>query len=331
MAKEVESPSKNRVPKRKLKWMVACLMAGGAQGLAAKTQEPSEPTRFTFTEYHMGIDARLVVYAKNSQVAATACEAAFKRIAELEGIMSDYRADSELMRLSSRAVQAPVPVSEDLFRVLQRAQIISKQTDGAFDVTIGPLVQLWRKARREAKLPSEEALASAKKLVGWKRLRLDADGRTAHLDTANMRLDLGGIAKGYASDEALIVLRKHGVTSALIEMGGDIVLGDAPPKVEGWKIDVPNARTAMVLKNSAISSSGDTEQYVDIDNVRYSHVIDPKTGIGLTHRVQATVIAKDGFTSDPLSTALTLVQGDSRTSLLSNYPGVRSFTKSVTP
>ena len=274
----------------------------------------------------MGIDARLVVYARNRNAAETACAAAFKRIAELEAVMSDYRPDSELMRLCARAGGERVPVSVDLYRVLWRAQTISRQSDGAFDVTVGPLVQLWRAARKAKKLPPAEEIKSARELVGWEKMRLG--NRVVKLDTPGMRLDLGGIGKGYASDEALKVLRANGVSSALIEMGGDIVLGDAPPGTRGWTIQVPNAGDKeLFLHNTAISTSGDTEQYVEIDGVRYSHVVDSTTGKGLTQRVQATVIAKDGLTSDPLSTTLTILSAARREKLMRQYPGVQTFIR----
>jgi thiamine biosynthesis lipoprotein len=286
----------------------------------------------------MGIDARIVVYAPNSKTAETACEAAFRRVAELEAIMSDYRPDSELMRLCAKAGGPPVHVSPDLFRILQRSQLIAKQTDGAFDVTVGPLIQLWRKARRETKLPDPMTIANAKRAVGWQKMTLDPIGHRVRLSVPAMRLDLGGIGKGYASDEALKALKKNGVTIALIEMGGDIVLGSAPPNTAGWKIEVPNAEgnatlakanptPTINLKNCAISSSGDTEQFVEIGGVRYSHVVDPKTGRGITKRAQATVIAPNGFTSDPLSTALTIIDKSMQAKLLSLHPKVKAYVK----
>jgi thiamine biosynthesis lipoprotein len=275
----------------------------------------------------MGIDARIVVYATSKREADSAVEAAYNRIAALDTIMSDYRPASELNQLCAKAGTGPIKVSADLFRVLERAQQIAMRSDGRFDVTVGPLVQLWRKARKDGRMPDAADLQAAKALVGWEKLHLDARARTAQLDTPGMKLDLGGIAKGYASDEALKVLRRRGVSIALIEMGGDLVLGDAPPKTRGWRVDVPNARQIMYLQNGALSSSGDTEQYVVIDGVRYSHVVDPKTGLGLTNRFQVSVWAPNGFLTDPLSTALTLLDENGRTKLLSHYPGVRSYLR----
>lgn len=284
--------------------------------------------RFTFTEYHMGIDARIVVYAPSEENAKTACRAAFQRIANLEAIMSDYRPDSELMRLCRTADKKPIQVSKELFKVLARSQELSEKSDGAFDVTVGPFVQLWRTARREKKLPDFADILAARRLIGWEMVRLDESCRTVRLEESGMKLDLGGIAKGYAGDEALHALRRNGVRAALIELGGDIVLGDAPPDSKGWRISVPNASSPgvpaeMYLSNCAVSSSGDTEQFVEIGGVRYSHVVDPRTGYGLSNRVQATVIAKNGLLADPVSTALTVLPESKRGTFLKNL-GVRN-------
>ena len=275
----------------------------------------------------MGIDARLVVYASSQDVANRACEAAFKRIAELEQAMSDYRQTSELMQFCSKPRGTRVKLSPDLFKVLERSQHISKQTGGRFDCTVGPLVQLWRKARKSKVLPTTEEILAAKRLVSYRFLHLDRRNQTAWLDRDGMKLDLGGIAKGYASDEALRSLQGNGVKTALIEMGGDLVLGDAPPSTEGWSVEIPNAGKTMTLRNCAISSSGDTEQFVEINGKRYSHVVDTRSGYGLSERVQATIIARDGFITDPLSTALTLLNEKGRDKLQRAYPGTQVFIK----
>src|SRR5262249_17738235 len=155
----------------------------------------------------------------------------------------------------------------DLFRVLQRAQEVAQRSGGAFDVTVGPLVALWRQARKTAVLPDPAALERARRLVGWKKLRLDERARTAQLTVRGMQLDLGGIAKGYADDEAQRVLKQHGITRALVELGGDIVVSGPPPGTEGWTIRVPNAGDedgpagaprALRFADRAISTSGDT-------------------------------------------------------------------------
>lgn len=281
------------------------------------TGEPKPLKRFEYAQVHMGVKVRIVTYAECESGAEVACMAAFKRLAELEDIFSDYRPRSELMRLCANAGGAPVKVSDELFEVLECAQRIAQLTDGAFDVTVGPLTHLWRKARRLGKMPSKLELQEAMNRVGWRKLCLDASSRTVQLLVPGMLLDLGGIAKGYMLDCALNVLRKRGIKSALIEAGGDIVVSEPPPNTIGWKIMLAgefkgggNSKSAdklgriITVANSAVATSGDTEQFVEIDGVRYSHIVDPRVGLLTAKGVIATVIASNGMIADALATVL---------------------------
>lgn len=301
---------------------------------SAASERSDALTRFTYTEYLMGVDARIVVYAPDKATAERACTAAFARIADLDSMMSDYRIDSELMRLCDKAGGPAVKVSPELFKALQRAMEVSRLSDGAFDVTVGPLVRLWRKARKAGALPAPDEIDQARRLVGWRKVILDRRAQTVRLAVKGMKLDLGGIAKGYADDEAQIVLEKNGIRRALVEMGGDIVVSGPPPGEDGWKIRVPNAEGGhgpvdMRFVNTAISTSGDTEQFVLIGGKRYSHVVDPRTGQALTNRVEVTVVAQDGLTSDPISTALSVVEPRKRSRLVNAYPGTKMWVRVV--
>jgi thiamine biosynthesis lipoprotein len=159
-------------------------------------------------------------------------------------------------------------------------------------------------------------------------MKLDPKTRTVDLTVAGMRLDLGGIGKGYAGDEAILILREHGVASALFEAGGDIVLSDAPPdRPEGWLIETQDGRK-ISLADAAVSTSGHTEQFVEIDGVPYSHVVDPRTGIGLTNQFAATIIAKRGITADALSTAATVLGPERSKPLLKRF-GARGWIRKV--
>jgi len=263
----------------------------------------------------MGAPFRIVLYAPDKPTADQAARAAFGRITQLNDILSDYDTDSELSRFSQTAGSGrAVPVSQDLWFVLKRSQELAQRTDGAFDVTVGPVVSLWRKARRENRLPSPAKLAEAMKAVGYRNLVLDPQRHAARLLVAYMRLDLGAIAKGYAVDAALKVLRARGVTRALISGGGDMVAGDPPPGKKGWRIevaplDVTNAPPArfVSLANAGLATSGDLFQHLQIDGKRYSHIVDPHTGIGLTDHSLVTVVAPDGITADGLSTAISVL------------------------
>ena len=272
----------------------------------------------------MGMPVRMRMFAASPDEAREAATAAFARIALLDRMMSDYRPDSELCRLSATHGTWQ-SVSPELYDVLARAVEIARATDGAFDPTVGPLVLLWRDARRTARMPDASAIARARKAVGWQRIALDGSRRAIRLARAGMKLDLGGIAKGYILDEALQTLRSTGIRRALIEAGGDIVVGDAPPARDGWRIDVIGAddefaARAQRLTNAALATSGPAAQFVEIEGVRYSHVVDPRTGIGLTNHVSAYVIAPDGATADALATALTVAPNLS----VSRFPNVRA-------
>jgi FAD:protein FMN transferase len=274
----------------------------------------------------MGLPVRVVLHAPGGEAARLAATAAFARIAILDQMMSDYRADSELRRLEGRTGEW-IPVSSELYEVFDRALQISEATEGAFDPSIGPLVALWHTARKTGRLPDARSVEAARAAVGWRGVRLDASRRAIRLERSGMRLDLGGIAKGYILQEARRALRLHGVTRTLIESGGDIVVGDAPPGQPGWRIDVGTAAPefgarASRLVDAAVATSGPTFQYAEIEGVRYSHIIDPRTGLGVTSPVIARVIANDAATADGLATALTILGEERVAAIRERFPGV---------
>lgn len=253
----------------------------------------------------MGVRVNITLFARSQTEAENGAKAAFARFAVLEQIMSDYRPDSEVMRLCDQAGSGPIPVSAELFTVLEHALRVADDSGGAFDITCGPLVRLWRESRKTKKLPEPAAIQKARELVGSQYILLNSEHRTASVTKKGVRLDLGGIAKGYGCDEAIKTLRENGIERALVEAGGDIVASGPPPGKLGWRISIRGLPDVEVwLKNEAISTSGDTEQFVEIGGVRYSHIVNPRTGLGVTNRVQVSVVAKDGLTSDSLATAL---------------------------
>jgi len=270
--------------------------------------------RFEAVETHMGSPFKIVLYTSDEVAASRAFKVAFARIAALDKALSDYDPESELMRLCDRAGGPPVKVSDNLFDVLERSKAMAERSGGAFDPTIAPVVRLWRRARRERKLPDPETLNRARAHVGYHKMTLDPVQRTVGLESG-VKLDLGGIAKGYASEAAVKTLKAMGITRMLVAGAGDIVVGDPPPGRSGWSIaiaplDSPEAgrpEAFLTLRNRAVSTAGDAERYVEIDGVRYSHIVDPKTGIGQTERTSVTVVALDGGTADALDTAASVL------------------------
>jgi thiamine biosynthesis lipoprotein len=296
-------------------WMFAAVASAALSGVAGVRPDLK---RYTYAEVHMGTRFRIVLYAADEALAERASRDAFARIATLDAMLSDYRPDSELMQLCKKAGGPPTHVSDELYYVLDYAQKVSRLSDGAFDVTVGPVVRLWRRARKIHELPDPKELAQQRELVGYKNVRLDARAHTVRLLKPGMLLDLGGIAKGYTADEALAVLAKHGITSGLVAAGGDVAVSGSPPDQPAWKVGIASLedpgrklQRSLFLHDAAVSTSGDAEQYVEIGGKRYSHIVDPHTGIGLVGRMSVTVVARRGIRADSL-TKVVCVLGPAR-------------------
>ncbi|WP_158267519.1 FAD:protein FMN transferase [Adhaeribacter arboris] len=271
--------------------------------------------RYEYSHPQMGTIFRIVLYARSVPQAQAAAQAAFNRVDQLNQIMSDYIPDSELNQLSASAgTGKEVKLSPDLWQVLQISQEVARKTQGAFDVTVGPLVQLWRRSRRQQQLPSPEVLAKAKAATGYQHLHLNKKNQTAKLLVSGMQLDLGAIGKGYAVDEAMEVLRQKGIKIALVDGGGNIRVSKAPPGTKGWVLDLSISNETdhiggkqIYLKHGGVATSGDLYQFVELNGLRYSHIINPFTGLGLTDQRRVTIVAKNGTNADWLSTALSVL------------------------
>lgn len=286
--------------------------------------------RFEFTRLCMGVQTRIIAYAPEKAGAETAAVAAFNRIEELDAALSDYRRASELNRLNAAAGGPATPVGPDLWFMLAESARLAEASQGSFDITTGPAVALWRESRRTGaerggRLPDPDRLALARSLIDHRRIHLDPAARTARLDQPGMRLDLGGIAKGYAAEEASRVLAAHGAPRNLVALAGDIYAGDPPPGTRGWTIEVRTDNSlppigTLLLRNAAVSTSGGTEQFVLIDGLRYAHILDPRTGLGLTHQRAATVVSRRGHLADALATAVCILGPDHAPALLAAFP-----------
>lgn len=305
----------------------------------------------------MGTTFRIVLHAGDEATALRAAEAAFARIEELESLLSDYDEASELRRLGARSDSGPtgpVPVGDDLWRVLQAAKVMGARTGGAFDVTVGPWVAVWRRAQRQGVPPKTAQIDQLASKVGFDKLAFDPIAQSVALTTAGMRLDLGGIAKGYALDEALVVLGLHGIERALVDGGGDVAVGAPPPGKAGWRVAIEpfaaegsGAPVVVEISHAALATSGDTYQSFPHGGRLHGHILDPRTGRALTTGFGASVLAPDGMTADALASAacvlgpaaaLQLVEGwedvelrmvgsdDSGASLVRNSSGFRRHT-----
>lgn len=284
--------------------------------------------RYEYRRVIMGVDARLTFFARSDDQAGAIASAAFDRLGWLDAVMSDYRRDSELNHLAAAPSGLPVPISDDLQSVLRTALRASSLTQGAFDPTCGPLVALWREARKAGALPDSARIARARSNVGTRFLdvilRQDAASPgAAILRAPDMRLDLGGIGKGYAAAQARDAIQHAGAPRCLVALAGDVAAGSPPPGQPGWEVALgAGGRTVGVLliSNLSVSTAGDTEQFTEINGVRFSHIIDPRTGMASVNAPCVTVISPDGAMADALDTGLVVLGKRPAWRIMENLP-----------
>jgi FAD:protein FMN transferase len=312
---------------------VRCWTVAELGCLVANRSVADELKRYEFDETAMGTQFRVVFYTTDRERAVTAVTSVFRRVRELETVMSDYKSTSEIMKLCAANDAEPNvarPISADLARVVRASLDVSQLSDGAFDVTIGPLSKLWRDIRKSKMLPPADTLATAKAKVGWRNVELDSQANTLKLKQAGMRLDFGGIGKGFAADEAMSVLKSLGISQALVAAAGDITVSAAPPEREAWQVEIAGIGTGqpkrtVKLVNASVSTSGDLFQHVEINGVRYSHILDPKTGLGLTGRRSVTVIAPNGTLATFVRLSASVLEPHDALKCLAKLPGVAVF------
>ncbi len=277
-----------------------------------------KPILLSFQKPRMGtlFTIRLWAAPADSQKARAAADAAFDEISRLNSILSDYELNSELLLVTQEPKNTWLPISDDFLNILTLSHQLAAATDGAFDVTAGPHIRNWRLSKRDRRLPRPSALKDAFSKTGYEKLEIDHKKKAVKFTVERMRLDFGGIAKGYAADAALAILSKHGFPRAIVAGSGDIVVGDPPPgQPKGWAIgirsldqeDSKKLTDTVWLTHSAVSTSGDTQQFLDIDGKRYSHIVNPKTGLGLTERIGVTIIGPNAVTTDSTATAVSVM------------------------
>jgi len=308
---------------------VLILLAGLAGWRSAKParqserrSESSQPgtdqfRRFDYTQRKMGTIFELLIWAPDEKTADDAAEAAWARVDRLNRELSDYDPDSEVNQLCRRTAAGPmsesVSVSDDLWQMLVDSVEAAGLSDGAFDVTVGPLTRLQRQSRKTSQLPDPQALKDALQSVGWRYIRLDPERRRVQLLHARMQLDFGGIAKGFTSDQVIKLLSERGLRHALCGAAGDIKTGDAPPGRGDWRIAIQSLKSPdqtsdyVHIHDYGVSTSGDTYRSAEIEGKRYSHIVDPRTGLGLTDRIGVTTVARDAMTTDWTGTAISVL------------------------
>ncbi len=301
-----------------------------------KVETVGSESSFTFESSQMGTLFRITLYSDDPELAQMAADSAFQRVAVLNSIFSDYNSDSELQMLSDMSgSDRHIPVSDELFDILKLAHKISLQTGGAFDVTAGPFTHEWRTVIRglRADVPGQDEIETLSRSVGYEYISFQDSNRAISLTVPDMQLDLGGIGKGFAAKEIWKVMQHFNLFHVLINAGGDIMTGDPPPHRDFWVVAIPeyigpgsigkhdSASVSLKLSNKAITTSGDLYQYVEINGKRFSHIVNPLTGLGITQPTHATVIGYNATLTDAYATALNILPPDEGIALINQIDG----------
>lgn len=280
--------------------------------LIIKTGRGQE-NRYSFSASKIGSPFNIILYTKDSVTAANTASASFALVDSLVNIFSDYIDSSELSRLSSHPGK-PMHLSPALYDLLIHSQVAYKKSEGTFDITVGPLSKLWRKARKSNVFPGADAVKDALHLTGFDKIKIDTIAHTLVMSQPGMQLDPGGIAQGYIAQAVINYIKEKQIRNALVDVSGDIVAIGAPPGAKGWAIGInkPGQKETLLkhhllISNKAVSTSGDVYQFMEHNNKRYSHIIDPRTGYGITAQKNVTVIAADGTTADWLTKACSIL------------------------
>jgi thiamine biosynthesis lipoprotein len=262
----------------------------------------------------MGSPFNLIIVSTDSVKAKHLAQKSFQLVDSLSHIFSNYDSSSELSKINTSAGLLPYKMSTTMLDLVQKSQYAYIQSKGAYDISIGPLSSLWRNARKAKLFPEASTVLATKKLVGLGQVKINKRLGTIFLPVSGMQLDFGGIAKGYIAQRVIDYLKTSGIQQALADAGGDIVMSGAPLNQKGWLVgvNVPENTDELLnkklqLSNCSVATSGDVYQYIEKNGVKYSHIINPITGYGVTNLRNVTIIAKTGATADWLATACSIL------------------------
>ena len=288
------------------------------------------PERFHSARPLMGTVVEITLYHPDQDRARELIDRAFAEMERIERLMSIRIAASEVARINREAYPGPIAVDREVFDLIGRALEAWRETSGAFDITVGPLMQLWPLYRAEKILPNDAQVGEALKRVGFDLLMLDPESSRIAFKKPGMSIDLGGIAKGYAIDRAIGVLRGGGVASALVNAGGDLYALGLKPDGTPWRVGVRHPRrpeeliATLEVHDIAIMTSGDYEHYFLKDGRRYSHIVDPRTGFTARGTAGVTLSAPIATWADALATGVLVLGPDAGLELVNRLPQVEA-------
>ena len=274
----------------------------------------AQTRKFSYSEMKMGSAFNLIIVSADSNKANHLARKSYELVDSLNHIFSNYDSSSELSKINASAGLLPYKMSRAMLDLVQKSQYAYIQSKGAYDISIGPLSSLWRNARKAKLFPEASTVLATKKLVGLNQVKINKRLGTIFLPNANMQLDFGGIAKGYIAQWVINFLKANGIQQALVDAGGDIVMSGPPLNQQGWLIGVNLPETTdqllnkkLQLSNCSVATSGDVFQFIEYKGVKYSHIINPLTGYGVTNLRNVTIVAKTGATADWLATACSIL------------------------
>ena len=290
------------------------------------------------TRVIMGTLVRIQLRCESDQIAQEALIRAYAAMDQVDQLMSTYREDSEMSKINRRAALEPVEVSPETFNLLRKAMEYSRMTDGAFDITVAPLIRLWKQVEKEDRLPTQEELDQVLARIGYEKIALSYENRTVSFAHEGVELNVDAIAKGYAVDRALNAVRRPGVRAALVDIGGEIACFGQDKPGQDWIVGIQDlfadnlenpfdqkARWLVTLRDHAIATSGNYRQYVTISNKKYSHIIDPRTGMPAEKLPSVTILAPLTEDADALATAISVLGPEKGLALIDSIPDTEAF------
>lgn len=314
--------------------------------IAAVVLKPNPPEKSlsTFTYQPMGTYCNMTIATPNDQPSAqVAANAALAKIHQIESLASTYQPQSEISQLANLKPNSPSLLSAQMYPVFERSLYYSHLTDGAFDITVGPLMNLWRTAVKRDTLPSADQIATTLQAVGYRNITLDPQARTITFSQPHMSITLDAIVKGHAADIAVDAIRQLGVSAALIDLGGDIVCYGAPPGRSAWNIGIQDPfkpasspkggpyLAIIALTDAAVATSGNYQRTFTIQDQTYSQIIDPRTGQPVEQAPSVTIIAPTAADADALATACSVLPVAQALQLIDKIPHTEALLITGSP
>lgn len=280
-----------------------------------------EPRLFHRSEYIMGTIFDITAVDDDERLLEVTSKKAFDEIKRIEGLMSRYKETSEVSLVNKNAGVGPVKVGHELIEVLVEAKRISELSDGAFDVTIGPLTNLWGFDLEKNVVPPAEKIEELRRLVNYRKLRIDETASAVYLEEKGMMLDVGGIAKGYSVTRAMKIFEDAGVKDVIVNAGGNLKLRGGK-RGKPWRIGIQSPRDEgkllgkLTISDISVATSGDYQRYFIKDGIRYHHILDPRTGFPAKGLISSTVVGRGKTSMDGFSSAVFILGADKGAALM---------------